>query len=486
MKLVVMRALVVVLSAVACSPDDPRMAAAWEESSSDVTGADETSAAAVESSTTDVADASTDDGAVDSSSSGGDEPPPPGPATYPADRVHSPITASVAERLRGLASAGPELADDVFMKTGASTDVNTNNLYCFATPVVDLDAHVELADPLAFWLAGDAAGTTSFDRPSAATEVGRSAGWAISGDPSPLVVEIDATLPRVAFVHFGTNDMELGTTPLTALPGFYQAMSELLDTLEMRGVVPVLVGLTRRGDDPDADRFVATYNAVLRGLAQQRQVPWLDAHLAIDPLPGHGLGPDGLHLEAYADGACVLDPLGLEHGYNVRNLIQLEALARAQAALVDGIDAIDEPDPTIAAPDGTGLAEDPLVVTTLPFADSRDTTTDGESSIDVYTGCDDSDESGPEIVHAIDGAAPTAVRIVVLDRIGVDVDVHLLGASVDGASCMARDDTAIATTLPAGLHHVVVDTWAGDGMAHSGAYLLVIVRCDAGDPDCAA
>ncbi|HET6584871.1 MAG TPA: SGNH/GDSL hydrolase family protein, partial [Nannocystaceae bacterium] len=418
------RALVVVLAAAACGGDDPRMAAAWEESSSDGTGGDTSGAGVEDSSTTDLVDETSDDAAAESSSSGGDDPLPSGPATYPADRVHSPITASVADRLRTLAEAGPEHADDVFMKTGASTDVNTNNLYCFATAGVDLGGRDDLADPLAFWLAGDAAGTTSFDRPSAATEVGRSAGWAIGGDPSPLVVELDAIAPSVAFVHFGTNDMQLGVTPLTALPGFYEAMAELLDTLEMRGVVPVIVGMTRRGDDPDADRFVATYNAVLRGLAQQRQVPWLDAHLAIDPLPGHGLGPDGLHLEAYEGGACVLDRVGLGHGYNIRNLVQLEALARTQAVIVDGIDAIDVPDPTIVAPVGGGFADDPIVVGTLPFADSRDTAIDGEAGIDVYPGCDDSDESGPEIVYAIDGAAPTAVRVVVLDRIGVDVDVH--------------------------------------------------------------
>lgn len=422
--------------------------------------------------------------ASSSSSTTGGDVPPAGPATYPADRVHSPITASVAEGLRE--RVDPSLAADVFMKTGASTDVNANNLHCFAGDDVELGRHGALADGLAFWLAGDAAGTSSFDRESAATEAGRSAGWAIEGDPAPIDVEIDAIAPSVALVHFGTNDMELGVTPLTALPGFYEAMSELLDALEARGVVPVLVGLTRRGDDPDADRFIGLYNAVIRGMAQARQVPWLDAHLAIDPLPGHGLGPDGLHLEAYDLGACVLDRSGLDHGYNVRNLEQLVSLDRLRRVLVEDEGALDDDEPATAPPTGTGLAREPFAIATLPFADARDTAVDGTAAIDAWGGCSDSDESGAEIVYTLTVEQDAPVRIVALDRIGVDVDVHLLGATVDPEGCVARDDTALATTLQAGTHHVVVDTWAGDGAAHAGAYLLVVVPCDEGDPDCGA
>lgn len=453
---------------------------AWEEdgtagdesTSSGTTGGDATSTTAVDES-------------GDVSSSTGGEPPPSGPTFYPADRVHSPITASVATGLRTLADTAPELADDVFLKAGASSDVNTNNLTCFAGDAVDLGEHEDLADTLAFFLAADAAGSTPFDRTSAATEVGRTAAWAIADDPSPLGIEIEALSPRLAFVHFGTNDMELGVTPLTALPGFYEAMSGLLDVLEGRGIVPIVVGLTRRGDDPDADRFIATYNAVLRGMAQARQVPFVDAHLAIDPLAGHGLGPDGLHLEAYDEGACVLDALGLAHGYNVRNLIQLEVLARARAVLVEEVEAIDDPTPEIAAAPGMGTADDPIVVDRLPFADARDTTVDGATAIDAYPGCSDSDESGREVVYAIAPDSETAVRIVVLDRVGADVDVHLLGDAVDGEGCIARDDTAIATTLAPGPAHVVVDTWSDGARPLAGPYLLVVVPCDAGDPDCA-
>ena len=42
---------------------------------------------------------------------------------------------------------------------------------------------------------------------------------------------------------------------------------------------------TRRGDNPEAQRYVSIYNAVLRTLAQSRQVPFIDLYEAIDPLP---------------------------------------------------------------------------------------------------------------------------------------------------------------------------------------------------------
>lgn len=429
-------------------------------------------------------DSAVDDGS--SSSDGGEtgEPEAPPWAYYPASRVHSPITAPVAAALRARVDASTA-AQDVFMKVGASSDVNTNNLHCFAGDGVVWGGHAGLQDAWSFFLGGDAAGSSPFDRDSLVTEVGRTAAWAITGDPSPLQLELDAIAPSLAFVHYGTNDMNLGITPLTALPGFYGALMDLLDRAEAAGVIPVLVGLTRRGDDPDADRFIALYNTVLRGVAQARQIPFVDAHLAIDGLPGHGLGADGLHLEPDPRGACVLDDAGLMHGYNRRNLVQLEALGRIFDVVQAQQDQLDAPLDELAPPAGDGLAATPIVIdpARLPFADARDTLRDGAAIIDAYPGCGSADESGPELVYAL--AAEAAVRVVVLDRVGTDVDVHLLGEDLDPAGCLARDDTAIATTL-AGPARIVVDSWSDGTTVFGGEYLLVVVPCDDGDPDCAA
>jgi hypothetical protein len=441
-------------------------------------------------------DGRSDDTAHDDTSTSGDvgdgddtttgeegDPPVYAPEIYPPGRTHSPITAWAADRLRQIAATRADRFEDVFMKVGASSTVSTNTLHCFAGDDVELGAHARLDPTLQFHLGGDASGTTPFDRVTLAAQSGQSAGWANEGDPSPLRAELDALSPRVALVHYGANDMGLGATYDAALQTFYGEMSTLLDTLEDEGVIPILFGITRRADDESADRWVATWNATIRGLAQSRQTPFVDLHHAIDPLPGHGLATDGLHLEAYEGGACILDDAGLQHGYNVRNLVALEALDRAAAVLVDDVDAIEDPGPERV---GTGTQADPILVDpdALPFADARDTAAASASRIDLY-GCAESDESGPEIWYRIELAEPRRLRVVVLDREGVDVDVHVLDDTGDPAGgCIARDDRIVELPLQAGTWHVVVDTWSDAGGPLAGAYLLLVVECDPGDDAC--
>lgn len=464
-----------------CHHDAVATSQAWQGASS--SGAADTSTGDGTGTSTGTSTTATggSDTSVDDTGTTGE--PYDGPIVYPFDRVHSPITPHVAEHLRTLAAAGDGLADDVFMKVGASTEVNTNNLYCFAdADAVQLGDHEALAPTLARFRGGDADGTTPFDRASLAAEVGRGAGWAITGDPSPLTAELAAISPALALVHYGTNDMQLGITHASALPPFYDAMGELLDTLELRGVVPVVLAIMRRGDDPAANRWVPVYNAALRATAQARQIPLIDTYLAIDSLPGHGLGADGLHLEPDPDGACLLTEAGLEHGYNRRNLAQLELLARSDRVLVDGT-YLDEVDASWIPADAPGTLDAPVPITTLPFADARDTSLAVSDAIDGYPGCDDTDESGPEVVYALELDAPTRVRIVALDRAGVDVDVHLLDGP-SGDDCVVRDDTWIGIELAAGSHRIVVDTWSSAGFDYAGAYVLVVVPCADDDPEC--
>jgi hypothetical protein len=471
--------LALALALVSACRDEADADDAWEPTSTDAsTSAADVSTSGGSTST----DTTSSSGAADTSSgedasSTGDDPPAAAFVRYPSDRVHSPVTAVLAQRWIALRAAHREQGDDVFMKVGASSDVSTSNMHCFAGPDWDLGEHDELGDTLAWFLAGDAAGATPYDRDSLATESGRSASWAIAGDPSPLQAEIDAIAPGLALVHYGTNDMGLGIDPGTAMPGFFESMSTLMDTLDHQGVVAILVGLTKRADDPDADLWIPTYNAVLRALAQQRQVPFVDVWRAVDPLPDHGLGGDGLHLRADPDGACLLDAPGLQYGYNMRNLIQLEVLDRMRAALADADDA---PDPDVLPPvQGDGSSAAPWIVDTLPFLHDGDTR-DGTPAVDLYD-CSPADRSGPELVYELTVDAPTPVRIIALDREGVDVDVHLLD---DAGSCVARDDRLIAGTLPVGTRRIAIDSWSDGAADYPGAYVLVVVPCEPTDSAC--
>lgn len=424
--------------------------------------------------------------ATPETSTGTGDPPSDyfGPARYPPGQVHSPISPFVAEALLTIAELGPSLREDIFLKTGASSTVNSNTLFCFASDNVDLGEYKDLEPTRQFFLAGDAGdGTTPFDRSSAAALSGRHAGWAIAGNPSPLQTEIELLDPRLALVHFGANDMGWAGPYIDSAYLYYENMNLVLDELEDRGIVPVLFGITRRGDSVGAQRWVSTWNTIIRGLAQRRQVLFIDMYEAIDPLDGNGLAGDGLHLEGYSGGACVLTATGLEHGYNVRNLIALQALDRAVAVLVDDSEGLDDPvDPV----PGDGSAEDPWQIDTLPWADSQ-TTVDGVQTVDSYPGCDDTNESGPELWYRFDVASTTAIRAVVLDLDGVDIDIHLLDDSADPQGCLARSDRVIAGTLEPGTYYFVVDTWTSAANGEfPGEYMLVVSQCEADDSACAA
>ena len=420
-----------------------------------------------------------------------DGAPPVAPAKairYPTDRLHSPLTPAVVERLEAVRNQAFDLHDDVFMKVGASSFDGSSILKCFGWTGFDpasLDA--SQAATHTYFLGGDADGDDPFARDSLAALSGKTANWAVSGAPSPMQHELDALSPRFALVEYGTNDMQQGSTYLSALWGFADKLTTLVDTLLERGVIPVLHTNRDRLDVPSANLWVGTYNAVIRGLAQGRRIPLYDQHLALHELPDHGLG-DGLHASTYHNGqsydACDFTTAGLEAGANMRNLTTLDTLARLKSALVDG--AV-PPDDSDAAPTtvGNGSPGSPFVVSALPFADMRSTTDSPHANLDVYTGCGaDQDESGPEYLYRFDVETTTRVRALVFDQGGVDIDVHLLQGSASEAACVARAHGAIETTLTPGTYYFALDSFVGPGGAQSGEFLFVLVTCDPADSSC--
>lgn len=420
--------------------------------------------------------ASTDAGAGDAGADTGDSypgdsgtPPTNQPAVYASDRTLSPITPSVAERLQDIASAGPGLSDDVFAKIGASNTVNRNHLHCFAGPNVDLDGRDSLRPTVDYFLSGDAAGSNPYERESLATTVGWSAYKVLEGEPSPLDQEIAALSPRYGLVHFGTNDIQLRNIHMYA-----ENLLDIADELISRGIVPVFTSLPPRDDDADADAWVPRYNAVMRGVAQARQVPFIDLHRELVTLPDHGIGGDGIHLNVYRpSGArgCVFDSQGLQYGHNVRNLLTLQTLDRMRSAL-DG-DASDASAPALS---GAGTTSDGFVVQRFPFTDLRDTSTGGQRLYERYDGCDAAqDESGAEYVYQVEVDTRTTLRAFVLDRGEVDIDLHLLDGSATTAGCIDRAHKSITATVDSGVYYFVLDTFVANGDEKAGEYLFVLL-----------
>jgi hypothetical protein len=219
-------------------------------------------------------------------------------------------------------------------------------------------------------------------------------------------------------------------------------MQSLIDSLASRGIVPVLYTIPpylapRRGlaNGP-------TMNAIIRGIAQSRAIPLIDFERELLPLPDHGLW-DGTHPRVEF-GGCVFTAEGLRHGYNVRNLITMQALARVRHVL-DGGGALDA-GPTVS---GSGSTSAPFAVDALPFVDA--------------------DAGGPK-TYRLNVAASTRTRFLALTRSGAAAL-----AVRNGGTQVAAGNTIVHLTLSPGTYDVTVT---------GGAYGLAIVACDSGDATC--
>ena len=404
-----------------------------------------------------------------SSPSGVDGPPgddadaAPGaltPVMYPAGQTLSPLTPDLVAHLRAVHAMATGSAA-VFAKIGDSHTVSTNYLACFGTAAVDLDGR-DLAGTVAHFKAGDAAGTTPYQRVTLAATIGWSAFQALAGSPSPLDQEVTAIHPAFATVMFGTNDIGYNR-----IDRYGQNLATIADTLLAQGIIPVLSTIPPRDDDTAADAQVPHYNAIARGVAQTRGIPLVDLHRELLPLTAHGLGPDHLHLETYANGACVLTAAGLAHGNNTRNLWVLETLDRLRRTVVANEAAPDADAPRLH---GHGAPADPFLVDVLPFADRRDTSTFGIDAITSYPACGPQDERGNEVYYRIEITAPAMLHAYIIDS-GADIDVHLLRGKADAASCIARGDTEVSMAVTPGTYYLVADTFAGK----AGDYTIVVM-----------
>ncbi len=394
-------------------------------------------------------------------------PPTSGPLLYPFDRAHSPLPLDVADALRDLAARGPSQREDVFAKVGDSITATPTFLQCFAGTRVDLGGRGALQATIDHFRAGDAAGTTPFERTSVAAVSGWSASAALAGSPSPLTQELNAVHPRFASLMFGTND-----AGFVDLDSYGRNMTALVDGMLAVGTLPVLSSIPPRDDSSTADARVPVFNAVVRALAQSRGLPFVDFHRALLPLARHGLASDGVHPQTSTLGACNLTPAGLTMGGNVRNLLVLEALDRLRRTVVLGEDALDAEAPRLR---GTGTNADPFAVPSLPFAGHADTRVEGERAVARWDACSMADEGGPEVRFRFHLDAPTRITAAVSSGRGADLDIHLLPARGGPADCLVRDNRQVARDLPAGDWDVVVDTFVGRGGALPGELFVAIL-----------
>jgi hypothetical protein len=252
-------------------------------------------------------------------------------------------------------------------------------------------------------------------------------------------------------------------------------MLKIVDELLAEGIIPIVSSVPPNNMNTTTDGWVPKYNAVARGIAQGRQVPFIDYHREMLPLPNRGMDADGIHPSNFSPMNCDLDATGLMRGYPTRNLLVLQALDRLRKTIVSSDPAPDAPGTPLV---GEGTSTAPLRIPSLPFTHMYDSSRSTQTELDNYPSCDmGQNENGPEVVYQLEVTEPTLVRALVFDGPGVDLDVHILESSPAGNNCRARNDLQTTYMLTPGTWYFSIDTFVPAGMdPAAGEYLFVLVR----------
>ncbi|MBK7777082.1 MAG: SGNH/GDSL hydrolase family protein [Sandaracinaceae bacterium] len=384
-----------------------------------------------------------------------EEEPASAPPLTPVQRntlpLITPITDSMRANLRRIAARNADLRDDVFAKMGGSSIVSQAYLHCFAGPDVDLGPHGELSPTLDAFRAADVAGGNVFMRTSEAAGVGWSLRQGMTGRPSRVQREIRTLRPRFALAFFGGNDVQAMNPRVYA-----RRLIALVENLTEQGVIPILGAIQPRRSR-EMEPWVQRYNSITASVAQAFDLPYVDFHQAMLPLPGLGLAADGVHPNVFRRGPrmlpCDLTDEGLSGGHNIRNLLTLQVLHQVRQALDGPTGAPDASAPPL--PLGEGTVTSPEGIATLPFAARLSPSV---ATLDGYDGCEAAGAPGPERVYRVLVDTPMRIRAsVVTPDDEVHVGIYHLGETVDAALCQGGGTPEGMFELAPGLHHFVVE-----------------------------
>ncbi len=285
---------------------------------------------------------------------------PANPAVWP---IVPSIDAVEQARLRDVYLNGQAMGNrsDVFVKAGDSitaTDLFLSEVGCGA---VGLAGHIDVLHAIDVFskVRFPPEDTTawcgianSFTRTSVAAVQGWTAADALqpfSGSPpdrscadapfdAPLPCEIHLLHPSVALIMFGTNDTEHSGDPTS----FVQSLHAIVQVCLAAGVIPVLSTIPPRPSDSLMDERVDRFNQAIVRVAAAEQVPLVNYWRAL--VQGHlvneGISGDGVHPNVY--GGCSphcestdFTAAGLRYGFNMRNLVSLEALEKVLTVVIE-------------------------------------------------------------------------------------------------------------------------------------------------------
>jgi hypothetical protein len=436
------------------------------------------------------------------------------PTRYLMKTLHSPITPYVVARMKDIYAKGTQ-SDNVFIKVGDSHydyDFDGCFMKCFSKAnqnKVTLDGRTELQAVIdAFQTKKD-----SFERQSKAAVGGSSTRNGI-GQNTLVVDEMAEMSPRFAFFGHGSNDIGNGAYIYEnikelslngypwAMQDYYRQVNDALDLMIAKGVIPLMSGIApnyrketwtdyrkvKETDPLDYPRFVVlTFNAISRGIAEYRQIPWFDTYHSFIDLENHGLRTsDNIHGSTKGS-PCDFTAEGLKYGVNQRNLGSIQMLNMAWQTVVKGAEAPDKVEEPFK---GSGSKDDPFIITSLPYTHTGDTSKSQNKNINAYAGsCSKSSEEGGEYYYKLELKEKRRVKLFAVSARNVDVDLHVLKGNVSAEACMVRSDIFMQGYLEAGTYYFSVDTYGktngtGADKMLPGQYLFGIHECEGEDKRC--
>ncbi|NLE49985.1 MAG: hypothetical protein GX613_01145 [Chloroflexi bacterium] len=263
-------------------------------------------------------------------------------AAREVDGVTGWVSPAQRDRLRTIFEDGQARGalPGVFTVVGDSISADGRFLKPIVQGQVALGDYGALQAAIDTFSAPNGRGEPSFSAWSWAAEVGwttedalnsaLNVAGACNAGESPLACEYRTARPSVALITLGTNDVAAGRSPES-----YRAnLRRILDETLAWGVIPVLSTIPPQALGPERDARVSEFNAIVRELAAEHEIPLWDTFAALDALPDRGLSADGVHLNAPPDGrTATFDAEHLAYGVTVRNLGALDALDIVRRAL---------------------------------------------------------------------------------------------------------------------------------------------------------
>lgn len=239
------------------------------------------------------------------------------------------VPAGVSDAMREVYRRGLSMGNDParFSVIGDCQNVSSYFLAVFEKPgEYDLGEEYAYLQPTIDYYQG------SFSRVSVAVKGGFNAAAVISplrADPkvcnpneSPLDCELRLWRPSVVFVSMETWWSQKPEEE------YAKYMRRVLDRILEAGAVPIIA---TKADNLEGDHAI---NATVAQLAYEYDIPLWNFWAAVQPLPDHGLSPDGFHLTFARN--FFDDPTRMMNAWPWRNLTALQTLDVVRRGLTGG------------------------------------------------------------------------------------------------------------------------------------------------------